>query len=418
MKKILIGITGSIAAYKTPELIRNLVSNGFEVKMVLTESAESFVTPITLQAVSGGSGSVHTQLLDYNAEAAMSHIELARWADVILVAPASANFIAKFAAGLCDNLLNTICLASSAPVVIAPAMNKHMWEHPATQDNIYKLRSRNVIIWGPGNGVQACGDIGLGRMIEPMELVQSLINLTMKQTLSGLNILITAGATHEMIDPVRFITNKSSGKMGYALVEEAIKMGAKVTLVTGGASIPIPYNCDHVIQVNTADEMLNAVTAQVLAHDIFISSAAVSDYKVVNPQVNKIKRDSNQSITLTLESNVDILAKIGSEYNTFSVGFAAETENLLINAKTKLINKKVDLIIANDVSNPDIGFNSDYNEVYIISKIDTLKIERSSKPQIAKKILQYVYKSYVNSGKYNITNAACIGNNCDAVKST
>lgn len=399
MKKILVGITGSIAAYKTPELLRGLINAGFEVKSVLTKSGESFVTAITLQALTGSS--VHTLLLDYEAEAGMGHIELARWADIVLIAPASANFIANLACGLCNDLLSTLCIATSCPIIIAPAMNKHMWAHPSTQENVKKLKDRGVIFLGPNSGTQACGDVGLGRMLEPNEIIQELLVFTFNQCnqlLKDINILITAGATCEPIDPVRFITNKSSGKMGYALANMAANMGAKVTLITSPTHLPVPLNCKKIVQVNTSAEMLNVVEQEVTFNDIFISSAAVSDYKVANPSLSKIKRKSAETLTLTLVPNVDILAKVAIQHKIFTVGFAAETENLLENAKTKLINKKVNLIIANDVSNRSIGFDSEFNEVYIVShNEDVIKLEYSTKTQIAAKILQHVYEFYSKS---------------------
>lgn len=394
MKKVLVGVTGSIAAYKAPELLRGLINAGFEVKSVLSKGAESFVTPITLQAASGSS--VHTLLPNYEAEAGMSHIELARWADIILIAPASANFIARLACGLCDDLLNTLCLATQAHIIIAPAMNKHMWTHPATQDNIIKLKERGITFIGPDSGIQACGNVGLGRMLEPNIIVQNILESTTNtHSLKGLDILITAGGTREPIDPVRFITNKSSGKMGYALTQEAIKMGANVTLITAPTSLFLPTLCKKVIQVTTAKEMLDAVEAEFMYNNIFISSAAVSDYKIVNPSKNKIKRSNNKNLTLKLEPNVDILAKVAKgNSGIVTVGFASETENLIENAKKKLITKGIDLIIVNDVSNSNIGFNSEYNEGFIVSQSEIVKIDHSLKEQVARKILQYIRKSY------------------------
>ncbi len=394
MKKILVGITGSIAAYKTPELLRNLIAAGFELKIVLTRSAQNFITPLTLQAITNSS--VHTELLDYTAEAAMSHIELAKWADTILIAPASANFIAKLSWGLCDDLLNTICLASPAPTIIVPAMNKYMWEHAATQDNVTKLKARNVTFLGPEYGVQACGDIGYGRMMDSLEIIQNIVQRSTIQVLKGLNILITAGATWESIDPVRFITNRSSGKMGYALAQQAIIMGANVTLISARATINPPTNC-KIIKVTTCDEMLKAVEAEIILNNIFISSAAVSDYKMAAPFSHKIKRNKNNKLTLTLEPNIDILAKMCQEHTTFNVGFAAETENLLQNAQDKLHRKKAHLIIANDISNDQIGFDSNYNEVYIVSKEHTIKLEQNTKEQIAQQLLYHIQQFFQNT---------------------
>ncbi|MCX8514686.1 MAG: bifunctional phosphopantothenoylcysteine decarboxylase/phosphopantothenate--cysteine ligase CoaBC [Burkholderiales bacterium] len=391
MTKILVGVTGSIAAYKTPELLRSLINAECEVKTVVTEAGQSFVTPITLQALSGSD--VYTLLLDTQAEAAMSHIQLARWPDLLLIAPASANFIAKLAHGFCDDLLSTICMATAAPIIVVPAMNKHMWANMATQANINQLKMRNIRVLGPENGVQACGDIGLGRMMEVNEIVKNILALDSKPLLQGINILITAGSTQEMIDPVRFISNRSSGKMGYALAQEASRLGAQVTLISGTTTINTLPNCKQLIKVNSASEMLSAVEAQITNNQIFISCAAVSDYRVLNQSSQKIKRQQ-QNITLTLEPNIDILAKIASQCAVFTVGFAAETENLLVIAKNKLLQKKVNLMIANDVSDTNIGFDSNNNEVYIVSHDNTIKLDFATKSEIAKQLLQYIYQFY------------------------
>jgi phosphopantothenoylcysteine decarboxylase/phosphopantothenate--cysteine ligase len=393
MTKVLVGITGSIASYKAPELLRALVGAGYEVKTVLTEAAKSFVTPITLQALSGGS--VHTLLLDSEAEAAMSHIQLARWPDLVLIAPASANFIARLAHGLCDDLLSTICMATTAPIVVVPAMNKNMWSNIANQENINLIKARNIGILGPDSGIQACGDVGMGRMIEVDEIVKSIGKNHSLGILQGINILITAGATQEFIDPVRFISNRSSGKMGYALAQAASSLGANVTLISGITSIAIPDNCKNVIKVTSASDMQQAVENEVKHNQIFISSAAVSDYKVLNPSQQKIKRQAG-NITLILQPNTDILAHITANYPIFSVGFAAETENLLVNAKNKLLHKKANLIIANDVSDSKIGFDSDHNEVYIVSAADTIKLDFAPKVQIAQQLLHHIYQFYSN----------------------
>ncbi|HLX55289.1 MAG TPA: bifunctional phosphopantothenoylcysteine decarboxylase/phosphopantothenate--cysteine ligase CoaBC [Aquella sp.] len=402
MKKILIGITGSIAAYKVPELLRELIGAGFEVRSVLTESAANFVTPITLQAASGSA--VYTVFIDYEAEAGMSHIELARWADIILVAPASANFIAKLANGFCNDLLSTLCLASQVPIIIAPAMNQLMWSNSATQANVDILKQRNIRFIGPDEGIQACGDIGFGRMVEPINIVRELLSINETRMLevqqnghkilSGINILITVGSTHEPIDPVRFITNRSSGKMGFALAEEAINLGATVTLVVGYTSAKELGGCAKILKAKTAAEMLQAVENEIDNQDIFISCAAVTDYKVMNASQQKIKRNLGENITLILEPNVDILAKIAREHNVFTVGFAAETENLLENAKNKLKQKAINMIIANDVMNGKIGFDSDFNEVFVISKSDNIKLNQASKSTIAKQMLPLIHKEW------------------------
>ncbi len=415
MRKVLIGITGSIAAYKAPELLRELINAGFEVKSVLTKSAINFVTPITLQAASRCT--VHTALLDYEAEAGMSHIELARWADIILVAPASANFIAKLANGFCDDLLSTLCLASNARLIIAPAMNRLMWSNMATQANVSILKERNISFIGPNEGIQACSDAGFGRMVEPIDIVHEILAFTKightpksnayqvheskHKILAGLNILITVGSTHEPIDPVRFITNRSSGKMGFALANEASNLGANVTLVVGHTYAKEPLQYTKILKIQTAAEMLQAVESEINHQDIFISCAAVADYKVMNVSQHKIKRNLEKNITLILEPNIDILAKIAAEHNIFTVGFAAETENLLENAQNKLQQKAINMIIANDVTNDKIGFDSDDNEVHVISKSNNIKLNLAPKATIAKQILPLIYQAWKSQNNKN-----------------
>ena len=393
MKNILIGVSGSIATYKIPDLIRHLVDRGFQVKVVLTENASQFITPLTLHTLSGNT--VHSSLLDYQSESTMGHIELARWADLVLVAPASANFIAKLAHGLANDLLSTLCLATNAPIAIAPAMNQNMWNNIAVQTNIATIQSRSISIVGPNYGLQACKDIGLGRMSEIDEILNFISTQSTQQLLKGLNILITAGSTHEPIDPVRFIANRSSGKMGYAIAEIAANMGANITLVTGKATIPLPINCNNFICVNTADEMFEAVKLNLVNQNIFISCAAVSDYRVVNQSPQKLKRNSLEKLNLFLEPNVDILSTVAKNYEVFTVGFAAETENIVKNARNKLIHKNIDMIVANDVSTESSGFESNNNEVFILSGNNYVeKILLADKKIIASQCMYIMHKLY------------------------
>ncbi len=385
--KILLGVTGSIAAYKTPDLVRRLRELGHEVRVVLTEGGKALVSALALQAVSGNP--VHTELLDSAAEAAMGHIELARWADLILVAPASANCIARLAQGCADDLLTTLCLASEARLVVAPAMNSVMWSKPATQENINTLKHRETLILGPVIGVQACGEVGLGKMMEPLELAEQLQQLHARPCLKSQRILITAGPTQESIDPVRYLSNRSSGKMGYALAQAAIEMGAAVTLISGPVSLKAPENCQF-IQVKTADEMFKAVQDFIQDQDIFIGVAAVADYKVAEVAPQKIKK--GQAIkTLSLVPTVDILECVGRlNPKPFVVGFSAETHEAESLAEQKRLKKNVDLMVVNDVSQPDIGFESDMNAVTLLSAHEPIVLERASKKQIARQILEFI----------------------------
>lgn len=382
-QKLLLGITGSIAAYKTPELVRQLLDAGFEVKVVLTESAKAFVTPLTLEAVS--KHPVSTVLL----EPKMEHIELAKWADIILIAPATANILAKLAHGFADELLSAICLVSQASVLIAPAMNQAMWQHAATQENVACLKKRGTHFLGPDVGLQACGDNGPGRMLEPAAIVEQLSLCVSQPLLAGQQILITAGATREAIDPVRFISNRSSGKMGYALAEAATALGAEVTLISGPTLLNMP-SCKKFIAVTTAAEMLAQVEAEVADQAIFISAAAVSDYQVEHAADQKMKRN-DKTLSLTLIPTIDILARVcQSQPRLFTVGFAAETENLVENAKSKLLRKGVDMIVANDVSRDDIGFDGDANEVTVFTRDKAIHLEKASKLRIVEQVLEIV----------------------------
>ncbi|WP_404398228.1 bifunctional phosphopantothenoylcysteine decarboxylase/phosphopantothenate--cysteine ligase CoaBC [Idiomarina loihiensis] len=397
-KHILLGITGGIAAYKAPDLVRRLREQGAEVRVVLTAGAKAFVTPLSLQAVSGFT--VSDDLLDPTAEAAMGHIELARWADLVLIAPASANTIARIAHGFADDLLSTLVLASKAPLAIAPAMNQQMWAATAVQENIETLLSRGVQMIGPESGEQACGDVGYGRMSDPTEIVQALIKKApeAKQDWQGKTFVITAGPTREAIDPVRYISNHSSGKMGYALSEAAARAGAKVILVSGPTQLPTPTGVQRV-DVETTEQMLNAVQQQLPNCDVFIGCAAVSDYRVAEVASQKIKKEqNNQPPQLKLVQNPDILQQVASsEKPPFTVGFAAETENLKANALRKLERKQLQMIIANDVSQVGLGFNSDSNNAIILSKDSEQSLPTMSKHDMAIAIIDAIAKRYFNT---------------------
>ena len=362
-QNILLAIGGGIAAYKSADLIRRLKERGFDVRVVMSQSAKEFITPLTLQALSGHP--VASDLLDTAAEAAMGHIELARWADLVVVAPATANLIARINAGMADELITTTCLATEAPVVICPAMNQQMYRNQATQDNLAKLAKRGVTIWGPASGSQACGEVGPGRMQEPLEIAQQVEQFFAPKLLQGQSILLTAGPTREAIDPVRYISNHSSGKMGFALAKMAEAMGANVTLVAGPVHLPTPAGVTR-INVESTQDMLNAVMQNVDNHKIFIGCAAVADYRIDQVAEDKIKK-SAQNMQLALVRNPDILATVASHKpRPFTVGFAAETQDVEHYAKDKLIRKKLDMIAANDVSNPELGFNTEQNALKVI----------------------------------------------------
>ncbi len=388
-KNILLGVTGGIAAYKAAEIVRHLKKSGSSVRVVMTKSAEEFITPLTLQALSGNR--VSRELLDAEAEAAMGHIELAKWADGILIAPATANTLARLSSGRGDDLLSTITLAFEGPISLAPAMNQAMWRDARTQENLKKLIDKGYILCGPGSGEQACGDVGLGRMLEPLEIMKIFSDSFKEGILSGKSVLITAGPTKEPIDPVRFITNRSSGKMGYSLAEAAIDAGAIVTLITGPVDIEPPMKC-NTIPVETAKEMHEAVMHHVNKKDIYIGTAAVSDYRPARKNETKLKKDDKGSrLILELVENQDILKSVSElDERPYVVGFAAETNDLIKNAKTKFKNKGLDLVVANDVSDKSIGFDSDDNAVTLITKRRNLAIEKESKRKIAKKIIKLI----------------------------
>lgn len=389
-KRIVLGVGGGIAAYKSAELIRRLRDQGAEVRVVMTQGGREFITPLTLQALSGHP--VHLDLLDPAAEAAMGHIELARWADLVLIAPATADLMARLAQGLANDLLTTLVLATDAKVALAPAMNQAMWRDPATQANAQCLAQRGLYLFGPAAGSQACGDVGPGRMLEADELAQQAANLFEHQALSGRHVLITAGPTQENIDPVRYITNHSSGKMGFALAEAAVEAGAKVTLITGPVHLPTPDRVNRV-DVVSARDMLAACEAA-MPCDLLIAAAAVADYRPEVVAPHKMKKDptSGEGLLLQLVRNPDILATLaGRPDRPFSVGFAAETENLLEYASRKLRDKNLDLIVANDVANPSIGFNSEENAITIIDRgLHQTSFSQASKGKIARQLVAFI----------------------------
>lgn len=388
---ILLGITGGIAAYKTPDLVRKLKAKGANVRVVLTQSGREFVSPLSLQAVSGNI--VSDDLLDPAAEAAMGHIELAKWADLLLIAPATANTIAKLAHGLADDLLTTLVLATTAPVHIAPAMNQQMWHATATQENLAILSRRGVNMIGPDQGEQACGDVGPGRMLEPQDIADLLDSQSTGGQLQGKKIVLTAGPTREHIDPVRYMSNHSSGKMGYALALAAQQMGADVTLVSGPVNLQAPQGI-NLKKVTTAEEMLSAVMAEIQNCDIFIGCAAVADYRPSQVVDQKIKK-SNTELTLTFVKNPDILASVAAlPKPPYTVGFAAETQNVAQYAKDKLARKKLDLIAANDVSRQDIGFNSEQNALTLYWADGEKQLHKASKTQIAMQLMESIAQRY------------------------
>jgi phosphopantothenoylcysteine decarboxylase/phosphopantothenate--cysteine ligase len=390
-KRILLGVSGGIAAYKSAELVRRLREAGAEVRVVMTAGATQFITPLTLQALSGQP--VRTDLFDAQAEAAMGHIELARWADAVLIAPASANTLARLAQGHADNLLSTLCLATRAPLLVAPAMNHVMWEHPATQANITTLRERGVRLCGPGIGSQACGENGPGRMLEPTELIVELAQLFNVGALAGLRVLMTAGPTREAIDPVRFISNRSSGKMGYAIAAAAAEAGARVVLVSGPVVLPPP---DRVacIQVESASEMQAAVLARVNDCDIFIGTAAVADYRPRAIAEHKLKKHT-AALHLDLERTTDILAAVAALHPApFTVGFAAETERLAEHARSKRMAKSLDMIAANWVNVPGQGFAADDNALTIYWEGGEIESPRAAKAQLARSLIAQIAAHY------------------------
>ncbi len=391
-KQIILGITGGIAAYKSAELTRLLKSAGADVRVVMTPSATEFITPLTLQALSGNP--VHLHLLNAEAEAGMGHIELAKWADMVLIAPASANFMARLASGQGDDLLTTLCLATEAPICLAPAMNQAMWRDNGTQNNTATLTKRDVKLFGPGVGEQACGDNGPGRMLEPEEIANHAAEQFESGALTGKTVFITAGPTREPLDPVRYISNHSSGKMGYALAEAAIEAGAKVKLISGPVNLPAPARLEC-ISVESAQDMLEAAQTDLALCDIFIAAAAVADYRPTAISEHKIKKGSEEIMELHLVKNPDIVATVAaSSPKPFTVGFAAETRDILDYARSKLARKNLDLIIANDVSRSDIGFNSDENAVTVVSHSGAETLPQTSKRKLATLLIDKIAAQY------------------------
>lgn len=387
-QRILLGVSGGIAAYKAADLVRRLQDAGAEVRVVMTASALHFVGSTTFQALSGHP--VRSSLWDEAAEAAMGHIELARWATRVLIAPASANTLARLAQGRANDLLSTLCLATEAPLTVAPAMNRVMWAHPATQANVANLVARGVEVLGPATGDQACGEVGAGRLLEPMQIVAGLVAGTAAPRLAGRRVLITAGPTFEDIDPVRFIGNRSSGKMGFAVAAAARAMGAQVTLVAGPVSLPTPAGVRR-IDVRRAAQMREAVLAELPGHDVYLGAAAVADYTPAETLPQKIKK-SGETLAITLVRTADILAEVAAhpQRPRLVVGFAAETQDMETYARDKLHRKGLDLIAANDVGRPGQGFEGDDNALSVFSHDGRQDIPHGPKTRVARDLLAIV----------------------------
>lgn len=390
-KRVLLGVTAGIAAYKTPDLVRRLSELGAEVRVIMSKNSEQFVTPLALQAVSGHQP--HNYEMNADSESGMGHIDLARWADIVLIAPATANFIAKLCNGMADELLTTVCVATEAPIAVAPAMNQQMWQNPATINNMAQLNERGVHILGPDEGDQACGEVGPGRMLQPADIAQRVAKLFTSNLLAGKSVMITAGPTWEALDPVRGITNHSSGLMGYALAQAAVEAGAKVTLVSGPCKLSTP---DHVnrIDIISAEEMNQTVFDTIEQQDIFIGVAAVADYRPVDVSDKKIKKNDD-TMTIELVKNPDILANVASSKNPpFCVGFAAETNNMEQYARSKLEKKNLDLIAANHVGSKDTGFGTPENAITLVSKTNTIELPKASKTKLARTLIQHIAEHY------------------------
>ncbi|MBC8211528.1 MAG: bifunctional phosphopantothenoylcysteine decarboxylase/phosphopantothenate--cysteine ligase CoaBC [Gammaproteobacteria bacterium] len=390
-KKILLGISGGIAAYKAAEFSRLLIKQGATVRVVMTAAAQEFIRPLTFQALTGNR--VYSELFEADAQNAMDHIDLARWADLLVIAPASANTIAKLADGYADNLLLTIALATQSRIALAPAMNQQMYQNPASADNLARLRDRGIQLWGPDEGLQACGETGPGRMLEPAVLLSHVQRLFQPGRLTGCRIMITAGPTREAIDPVRYISNRSSGKMGYALAQAALDAGAAVTLVTGPVCLQPPAGL-RVLKCQSAEEMYQQVMSTIGEQDIFIASAAVADYRVDTIASEKIKKSAPQ-MQLTLTKNKDILAAVAAlERKPFCVGFAAETSDLEQYALSKLEKKKLDMVAANRVDDPQSGFDVDINALTVFWTDGSQQLPRQSKTQLAIALLELIAQRY------------------------
>ena len=391
-RRILLGVSGGIAAYKSCELVRRLGDLDAEVRVVMTENAAHFVSATTFQALSGQP--VRTSLWDAEAEAAMGHIELARWAERIIIAPASADLIARLAHGMANDLLTTVCLASAAPLYVAPAMNQQMWAHPAVQANVDILRQRGVHILGPASGDQACGDIGSGRMLEPLELREALVASFAAQVLRGLKVVVSAGPTYEDIDPVRFIGNRSSGRMGFAVAEAAAQAGAEVTLVAGPVSMATPPGMTRRIDVRSAEQMRDAVVAACAGADIYIAAAAVGDYRPAEVADQKLKKRDGAPLELRLAENPDILATLAAQtVRPFLVGFAAETHDVERYAQDKLKRKGLDMIAANQVGG-GLGFEAADNALTLYGPDGAIELPRASKTELARQLVARVAERY------------------------
>jgi len=390
-KRVLLGVSGSIAAYKSPDIVRRLQDLGAEVRVIVTDGGKEFVSERSLQTIS--KNKVHSNLWDKEAELAMGHIELAKWSDIVIIAPASANTIAKLCHGRADDLLSTVILATDAKVMLAPSMNQQMYASKAMKDNLKILLKRGIVIIEPGFGEQACGDVGEGRLAEALDIANQAADLFTSTSLSGKKVLITLGGTIEAIDPVRYISNHSSGKMGMALAHQCIQAGAKTTLIVGSISIDIEKRAE-VIHIVSAEEMYEAVMKRIESQDLFISCAAVADFRPKNVSHNKIKKN-NSPVTIELTENKDILASVCQlSKRPICIGFAAESENFIVNARAKLESKACEAIILNDISQSEIGLNSDKNEVHFITKEHCEKIEKNSKQIIAEKIIEKITNYY------------------------
>ena len=390
-KRVLLGVSGSIAAYKSPDIVRRLQDLGAEVRVIVTDGGKEFVSERSLQTIS--KNKVHSNLWDKEAELAMGHIELAKWSDIVIIAPASANTIAKLCHGRADDLLSTVILATDAKVMLAPSMNQQMYASKAMKDNLKILLKRGIVIIEPGFGEQACGDVGEGRLAEPLDIANQAAELFTSTSLSGKKVLITLGGTIEAIDPVRYISNHSSGKMGMALAHQCIQAGAKTTLIVGSISIDIEKRAE-VIHIVSAEEMYEAVMQRIESQDLFICCAAVADFRPKNVSHNKIKKN-NSPVTIELTENKDILASVCQlSKRPICIGFAAESENFIGNARAKLESKACEAIILNDISQSEIGLNSDKNEVHFITKEHCEKIEKNSKQIIAEKIIEKITNYY------------------------
>ena len=390
-KRIVLIVSGGIAAYKALELVRRLRDEGAAVRVVMTSAATRFVGELSFQALSGEP--VHRDLLDARAEAAMGHIELARWADAVVVSPATADFVARIRYGLADDLGTAVCLASAAPLLLAPAMNQQMWHNPATQENIRALAARGIESVGPDSGSQACGETGPGRMAEPLAIVTAIAELFSTGSLTGLRVMVTAGPTREAIDPVRYLSNRSSGKMGYAIAQSAFEAGAEVSLVSGPVALGHPAGV-RTVNIESAAEMFDAVKTSIDDIDIFIACAAVADYCLETPLPQKRKK-KDESLNLTLTPTRDILQSVTARPNPpFAVGFAAETENVLANARAKLERKSLDMIAANQVGASGVGFDSNENELHVLWKSGEQRLAKAPKELIARQLIDLVAKCY------------------------